>query len=263
MTKTTYYIAKMDCTSEESLIRIRLENIPEIVALNFNLDKRLLEVIQSEENREIEKLIRSLNLGCEIKSIKKVDDGTTYSTHSFQRKQLWWVLGINFTFFVFEMITGLISKSMGLVADSLDMFADAVVYGLSLWAVGTTLIKKRQVAKVSGYLQIILAATGFVEIIRRVLFLNETPDYKIMILVSVLALLANAASMVILNKTDSKDANIVASKIFTSNDIIVNAGVILAGLAVMLTSSLIPDLIVGAIVFVIVIRGAVRILKLG
>ena len=122
--------------------------------------------------------------------------------------------------------------------------------------------KKKFVAKISGYFQITLAALGFIEIIRRVIFSAEIPDYRIMIAISFFALFGNAASMLILNRTDSKDANIQASKIFTSNDIIVNIGVILAGFTVMFTQSLIPDLVVGAIVFFVVIRGAVRILKL-
>lgn len=54
-----------------------------------------------------------------------------------------------------------------------------------------------------------------------------------------------------------------ASMIFTSNDIIINTGVIAAGILVLLTQSKYPDLIIGAIVFLIVVRGAFRILKLG
>ena len=239
-----------------------MEDIPEILSLNFDLDNRLLDVFQSKENPEVEKRIKSLNLGCEIKSNQIIGENTVVSDHSQQRKLLWWVLAINFAFFIIEMLTGLISKSMGLVADSLDMFADSVVYGLSLWAVGTTLLKKKLVARISGYLQIILAGLGFWEIIRRVVFEVEIPNYTIMIVISFFALIANAASMIILNRTDSKDANIQASKIFTSNDIIVNIGVILAGFSVMFTNSQIPDLLVGSIVFIIVIRGAVRILKL-
>ena len=263
MLKYTYYIKKMDCPSEENLIRMKLEGIPEIKKLNFDLENRTLEVVQTEENPEIETRIKSLNFGCEIKSSEKIKDDSVISEHNQQRNLLWWVLGINFGFFVIEMAFGLISNSMSLVADSLDMFADGVVYGLSLWAVGSTLLKKKMVARISGYFQILLALLGFAEIIRRVIFEDVTPGYKIMIIVSVFALFANAASMFILNKTKSKDVNIVASKIFTSNDIIINIGVILAGITVMLTNSLIPDLIVGAIVFFIVIRGALRILKLG
>lgn len=53
-----------------------------------------------------------------------------------------------------------------------------------------------------------------------------------------------------------------ASMIFTSNDVIVNAGVILAGALVYITASRIPDLIIGAIVSMIVGRGAYRIIRL-
>jgi Co/Zn/Cd efflux system component len=54
-----------------------------------------------------------------------------------------------------------------------------------------------------------------------------------------------------------------ASMIFTSNDIIINAGVIIAGILVLFTQSKYPDLLVGGLVFIIVVRGAFGILKLG
>ena len=53
-----------------------------------------------------------------------------------------------------------------------------------------------------------------------------------------------------------------ASAIFTSNDIIVNGGVIPAGVLVYFLDSKWPDLVIGGIVFTFVMRGAIRILKL-
>ena len=53
-----------------------------------------------------------------------------------------------------------------------------------------------------------------------------------------------------------------ATMIFTSNDIVINLGVILAGVVVRWLDSGLPDLFIGAIVFGIVSRGAFRILKL-
>jgi Co/Zn/Cd efflux system component len=50
--------------------------------------------------------------------------------------------------------------------------------------------------------------------------------------------------------------------IFTSNDVIINLGVIIAGVLVNWSNSNKPDLIIGTIVFVLVIQGAIRILKL-
>ena len=161
------------------------------------------------------------------------------------------------------MTTGIISKSMGLVADSLDMLADSFVYGISLFAVGGTLIKKKRIAKLAGYFQITLAIIGFVEVLRRFFGNEKLPDFSTMIIVSIFALIANGICLYILQKSKSKeDAHMKASMIFTSNDVIINLGVIIAGILVNYLSSNKPDLIIGIIVFILVIQGALRILKL-
>jgi Co/Zn/Cd efflux system component len=183
---------------------------------------------------------------------------------SNQRKLLWAVLAINFAFFVIEMSTGLLSGSMGLVADSLDMLADAFVYGISLLAVGGSLLQKKRVARIAGYFQLTLAIIGFAEVIRRFVGAETLPDFSIMIYVSALALVANSVSLYLLNKSKGKDeVHMKASMIFTSNDVIINAGVIVAALLVRWSNSGLPDLIVGSLVFIIVIKAAFKILKLG
>ena len=89
------------------------------------------------------------------------------------------------------------------------------------------------------------------------------PDYSTMIVVSILALMANSLCLYLLQKSKSKEeAHMKASMIFTSNDVIINLGVIVAGLLVKWLSSSKPDLIIGTIVFILVIQGAFRILKL-
>jgi len=160
------------------------------------------------------------------------------------------------------MTTGLISKSMGLVADSLDMLADAFVYGISLFAVGGTLIRKKRIAKVAGYFQITLAVIGFIEVIRRFFGVEKMPDFSTMIIVSILALIANGICLYLLQKSKSKEAHMQASMIFTSNDVVINLGVITAGVLVNWLDSSKPDLIIGTIVFVIVVQGAIRILNI-
>ena len=151
---------------------------------------------------------------------------------------------------------------MGLVADSLDMLADAIVYGLALFVVGKAAGHKRKIARISGYFQLLLAIFGFVEVIRRFLGLGEEPDFKMMIGISLFALIGNALSLYLLQKSKSKEAHMQASMIFTSNDVIVNIGVAAAGALVYFTSSNLPDLIIGTIVFALVAFGAYRILKL-
>ena len=261
MNKSTFVIQKMDCPSEEQMIRMKLDNVDQVQHLDFDISNRKLEVYHTGESSEIHQAIRQLDLNDQL-------EGTTEaslplpSDDSHQRKILWWVLGINFGFFLVEMTAGWISASMGLIADSLDMLADALVYALSLFAVGASISRKKKVAGISGYLQMGLAILGFAEVIRRFFFSSETPLFQWMIIVSAFALAGNLISLWLINKAKSDEAHMQASAIFTSNDIIVNGGVILAGVLVYLLNSKWPDLVIGAIVFSFVMRGAVRILKL-
>lgn len=263
MEKTIFEIAKMDCPSEENLIRMKLDGMTAIANLDFDVPNRKLIIYHSGQVDEIEKSLLELNLGGKIISTEQTDQ-TVYRENKNQRKLLWSVLGINFAFFIIEMTTGLISKSMGLVADSLDMLADSFVYGISLFAIGGTLTRKKRIAKLAGYFQIILAMIGFVEVLRRFFGADRMPDFSTMITVSILALIANGICLYLLQKSKSKeDAHMRASMIFTSNDVIINLGVITAGGLVNWLNSNKPDLIIGSIVFVLVVQGALRILKLG
>jgi Co/Zn/Cd efflux system component len=262
MEKTVFEIAKMDCPSEENLIRMKLVGISSIAKLDFDIPNRKLSVFHSGEIDQIEKSLIELNL-CGEKISTEQTEKIDFEEHTNQRKLLWTILGINFVFFAIEMATGLISKSMGLVADSLDMLADSFVYGISLFAVAGTLIKKKKIAKLAGYFQIILALIGFIEILRRFFGNEKLPDFMTMIIVSIFALIANGICLYLMQKSKSKEeAHMKASMIFTSNDVIINLGVITAGLLVNWLNSGKPDLIIGTVVFVLVIRGAFRILTL-
>ncbi|PWH85197.1 cation transporter [Brumimicrobium oceani] len=262
MEKTLFIIPKMDCPSEENLIRMNLDGISSIANLDFDIPNRKLTIFHNGQIEEIEKSIIDLKLGGKRISTVQTDQ-TDFNENASQKKLLWIVLAINFAFFVIEMTTGLISKSMGLVADSLDMLADSFVYGISLFAVGGTLTKKKRIAKLAGYFQITLAIIGFVEVLRRFFGDEKLPDFSTMIIVSIFALIANGICLYILQKSKSKEeAHMKASMIFTSNDVIINLGVIIAGILVNWLSSNTPDLIIGTVVFVLVIQGAFRILKL-
>ena len=253
----------MDCAAEEQLVRMKLEGMDGVNQLYFDLPNRKLEVLHSSDVQSITVAIHELNLGDSYINTVTAEDGLlSRFSEKHERKLLIYVLVINAFFFVLEMVTGFISHSMGLVADSLDMLADALVYSLSLFAIGGTVIRKKKIAKASGYFQLILALLGFSEVIRRFMGFGEMPVSSTMIYISVFALIGNALSLVILRRTKSDEAHIKASQIFTSNDVIINIGVMLAGALVYFTSSRLPDLIIGTIVFAIVIQGAFRILKL-
>ncbi len=263
MQKTLFRVDQMDCPSEENLIRMKFDGSAHIKHLEFDLTQRILTIFHESGLDQIESALAELKLGHTMLSSDSTQQ-TAFDNNKAQKSVLWSVLMINLFFFILEMTFGIVSRSMGLVADSLDMLADSFVYALSLMAVGKSLFHKKTVAKIAGYFQIILALIGFAEVIRRTLFGQEFPDYSTMIIVSLGALIGNGWCLYLLQRSkDSDQAHMKASLIFTSNDIIINLGVILAGLLVYWLGSNIPDLLIGALVFIIVTKGALRILSLG
>jgi Co/Zn/Cd efflux system component len=67
-------------------------------------------------------------------------------------------------------------------------------------------------------------------------------------------LIGNSICLYLLQKSKSREAHIQASKIFTANDVLINFGVITAGLLVLAFHSRIPDLVAETIVFLIVLK---------
>jgi len=262
MNKSTFHILKMDCPAEEQLIRMKLNGMKEIRQLNFDLQARTLDVYHLSDPRQIAIAIESLKLDSELTKTETIEETHIPATEQENRNLLYQVLAINFFFFILEMITGVFANSMGLVADSLDMLADSIIYGLALLAVGATVARKSSIARTSGYFQLVLALLGFAEVVRRFLGYGEDVSFQMMIIISLLALAGNSMSLVLLQRSKSNEAHMQASMIFTSNDVIANIGVIAAGILVYLTDSHIPDLVAGTIVFAIVARGAFKILQL-
>jgi len=177
-----------------------------------------------------------------------------------EKKVLWVLLSINAVMFVGEFIGGWLADSTGLIADSLDMLADAGVYAISLYAVGRTLRHKANAAMVSGIFQILLAFAVVGDVTRRFVVGSE-PISGLMVGIALIALIANATCLALISKHRKGEVHMRASWIFSANDVIANLGVIIAGGLVFLTGSRIPDLVIGLIISVIVLRGGIIIVR--
>lgn len=177
-----------------------------------------------------------------------------------QKAVFYWLLGINAVMFIIEMSVGLLADSTALIADSLDMLADAVVYGVGIYAVGKTIVHKANAAKVSGYFQLALGLLILFDIARRATF-GSGPESMLMMGMGGVALIANVICLAIIRKQKNGEVHMRASWIFSANDVIANIGVILAGVMVYLFDTRWPDLVIGFIVSIVVLRGAVLILK--
>jgi len=170
------------------------------------------------------------------------------------------VLGINAVMFVIELIAGLLGHSVSLVADSLDMLGDALVYGFSLYVVARSTKMKAQVALLKGA---IMAAFGlFVlgQVIYRIAF-PQLPVFEAIGAIGLLALAANSMCFFLLWRHRADDINMSSVWLCSRNDIIANVSVLLAAVGVWFSHSGWPDLLVGLALAVLFLRSALFVLR--
>lgn len=190
-----------------------------------------------------------MSCDCEI----EVNDGD-------QKRVLIVVLLINAVMFLLEMLFGVLAQSTALIADALDMLADAAVYGVGLYAVGRDVRHKVRAARLSGILQIVLGLGVLFEVVRRFISGSE-PEPQFMIGIGVLALVANSVCLALIARHRDGEIHMRASWIFSRNDVLANLGVIFAGVLVTVMGTNVPDLIIGATISAVVVTGGLRILR--
>jgi len=177
-----------------------------------------------------------------------------------QTRVLIWLLAINAGMFVVELALGWYAQSSGLIADSVDMLADAVVYGIGLYAVGKATERKAHAALISAGFQALLGALILLDILRRAWFGSE-PLSLLMMVVGLAALLANGVCLMLIQRHKDGEVHMRASWIFSKNDVIANLGVILGGGLVWLSGSRWPDLVIGTLIALLILRGARHIVR--
>lgn len=177
-----------------------------------------------------------------------------------QRKLLWAVLTLNALMFLVEFVAGWLAHSSGLMADSLDMLADAMVYGASLYAVGRAISTKANVAMLSGSLQLLLGGVVLLDVIKNV-WLGVTPDTQTMYVVAFMALTVNVLCFAMLYQHRHGDINLRASWVCSRNDMLANGGVLLSAMLVSWLNAAWPDWLIGTLIALIIIFSALRILR--
>ena len=170
------------------------------------------------------------------------------------------VLIINAVMFLVELVAGLLGNSVSLVADSLDMLGDALIYGFSLYVVARSAAMKAKVALLKGA---IMAAFGlFVlgQVIYRIVF-PQLPVFEAIGAIGLLALAANSTCFFLLWRHRADDINMSSVWLCSRNDVIANVSVLLAALGVWLTHSGWPDILVGLVLAVLFLRSALFVLR--
>jgi Co/Zn/Cd efflux system component len=180
--------------------------------------------------------------------------------HNRQSSTLKTVLGINAVMFIVELTAGLIGGSVSLLADSLDMLGDALVYGFSIYVVARGARMKAQAALFKGG---VMAAFGlFVlgQAIYNILF-PRLPVFEAIGAIGLLALAANSICFVLLWRHRADDINMSSVWLCSRNDITANVSVLFAAVGVWLTRSGWPDILIGLVLAALFLRSALFVLR--
>ncbi len=169
------------------------------------------------------------------------------------------VLVINAVMFVVEMTAGIIANSTALLADSLDMFGDALVYGFSLYVINRDDSWQASAALLKGA---IMAAFGIFVLTEAVykIVMPMVPVAETMGIVGLLALAANLACLRLLWTHRGDNLNMSSVWLCSRNDIIANTGVLVAAVGVWAIQSRWPDIIIGVVIAGIFLRSAVHVI---
>ncbi len=176
-----------------------------------------------------------------------------------QRKVLVAVLAINAVMFFAEFGAGLIAGSAALMADATDMLGDALVYGVSLYALSRSDRWKAGAAAFKGVFILLLGLAIVGNVIAKIVS-GVPPSSTLMLIFGGLALAANLVCLRLLWRFRSQDVNMASTFECSRNDVISNVGVLVAAGAVALSHSPWPDIVIGLIMAMIILRSAIRVL---
>ena len=188
--------------------------------------------------------------GCEAPEVKTDQE----------RRVLVIALVLNAAMAVIGGLAGWIGQSTGLLADALDMLADAAAYSIALLAIGRTALFKIRAATLSGAILLVLGVGILFEVGRRLLY-GADPVSEWMIGTALLSLVVNLTVLRLLAPMKSGDVHLRATWLFTRAVVVANLGVILAGLLVLWLSVPYPDFVIGKLIGLYVIKEAIEILR--
>jgi Co/Zn/Cd efflux system component len=169
------------------------------------------------------------------------------------------VLGINAAMFLVEFLSGIRAHSTALLADSVDMLGDAIVYGFSLYVVSRGTVWQARAALLKGLIMAGFGVGVLAEVSAK-LARGTVPTAEVMGGIGLLALLANAACLLLLWRRRADDINMRSAWICSLNDVAGNAGVLLASAGVMAVQSVWPDIAVGLLIALMFTVSAVSVL---
>lgn len=247
-----YRVTGMDCSSCAAKIEGAARKLPGIDDVRVSIASQEMTLKLDEKAAALPELERTItDLGYQLTKLGADDDDDTvpdlsHVTPAYKRA-LWIVILLNVGYGAIEIVGGFLAGSQSLKADALDFLGDGLISFLGLIAIGWGLRARASAALLQGIFLAVLgvgviAFTGY-----RVLVLNQ-PNAELMGIFGVIALVTNIAAALVLIPHRNGDANVRAVWLFSRNDAIGNAAVVVAAGLVWWTGTPWPDLVVAAII---------------
>lgn len=161
----------------------------------------------------------------------------------------------------FVLVVGsFLGKTVSLFADSFDNFGDAFTYAVSIWAVGKSLRLKAKVAIIKGVMILMGALAVLAGLLIKLIYL-DVPEASVMGGLAILSLIANLLCLLLLWRHRNEDINMESVWHCSRNDLLTNSSVILASILVWHFGSWVPDVVLGGLLFLFLLRSGIIILR--
>ena len=163
------------------------------------------------------------------------------------KRALWIVVGLNVGYGLVEIVGGFLAGSQALKADALDFLGDGLITFLGLLAIGWSLLWRARSALIQGLFLGLLGLGVVASTIYRMI-VQLPPEAELMGLFGIVALVVNVLAAAVLIPHRTGDANVRAVWLFSRNDAIGNAAVVVAAGLVTWTGTVWPDLVVALVI---------------
>lgn len=175
-----------------------------------------------------------------------------------QAKILRVALVLNAVMFITELVSGLLAGSVALLADSLDMLTDALIYGFSLYVVGRGPLWKARASLMKASVMGIFGMLVLGQLIYKLAH-PQVPSFEAMGVIGTLAIISNGVCFALLWRHRTDDINMRSVWLCSRNDLVANALVLIAAWAVWMFESPWPDVLAGALICTVFLRSALAV----
>lgn len=255
-----YRVTGMDCPSCAAKIEKAVRAVPGVEAVKVSIASQLMTLRADDPGArlpEVERAVAGLGYQLDRMGAPRAHAGSddddddlpkdlAHITPDYKRA-LWIVVLLNVGYGLIEMAGGFIAGSQALKADALDFLGDGLITFLGLLAIGWSLAWRARSALIQGLFLGALGLGVLATTAYRVLVLNQ-PEAELMGLFGVAALVVNVVAAAVLIPHRTGDANVRAVWLFSRNDAIGNAAVVVAAGLVWWTGTPWPDLAVAAVI---------------